>query len=84
MYTVTDTGADDTLYSPTPTPVCECPTPSDCTDPDSGSNGTAIGASLGGVAAGLMLALISVVMGWVWTCYRNRYKYPATQQRYVK
>ena len=35
-------------------------------------NCTAIGAALGVVSAILLLALVGVVTGWVWTCHRYR------------
>ena len=32
-------------------------------------------ATLGAVAALMLLILVVVIMGWVWTCHRNKHKY---------
>ena len=39
-----------------------------------GESSTAIGSALGGVAAILLLILMGVVLGWVWTCHRTAMK----------
>ena len=35
---------------------------------------TVIGATLGAVSAILLLALVGMVMGWVWFCHRDKGK----------
>ncbi len=47
-----------------------------------GGSSAAIGAVLGGVSAVLLLILMGVVMGWVWTCQRNKHK--SSQNRWEK
>ena len=44
------------------------------TDSVKGNSTTIVGSSLGGVAAILLLVLVGVVLGWVWTCRRSKTK----------
>ena len=45
-----------------------------------GESSTAIGATLGAVAAVLLLILMGVVTGWVWTCQCYRKTLTAMQK----
>ena len=46
----------------------------------SGESCVVIGVALGGMAAVLLLILVGVVVGWVWTCYRNKQPNISTHQ----
>ena len=71
--------ATPTPYTPTTDSETKamCPAlPTGCADDGAvKERNTAIGAALGGVAAGLLLALVGVVMGWVWSCHKNNCKH---------
>ena len=76
-----------TTNAPTTVAQCECETPesihsttTDAEDDSETSTATVIGAALGGVAAGLLLSLVGVVMGWACICYRNKHKLQSQQR----
>ena len=77
-------GATPIPYTPTTDSEASemCPEqPNGCADGAVKESSIAIGAALGGVAVGLLLALVGVVMGWVWSCHKNKYTHSVTQLR---